>query len=158
MMCAEVVRTDALHAQAFCAEGVAEGNGLLAFVQHVIFPLRSLSLGVPSVTISRWHSCKSWHTGDAAVHHLVCCMLNSMSLFNAHLHHIYVLDWPPSVVQFSVCANDAGLIETETVFLFVFASCAGLLRMAVTAHSRRTSSLKLPSCRRMCTPWISRKQ
>ena len=39
--------------KAFCEEGVVEGNGLLAFIRHIVFPLRSLSEETPVFTIER---------------------------------------------------------------------------------------------------------
>lgn len=39
--------------QAFCEEGVVEGNGLLAFIRHIVFPLRSLSETDPEFLIPR---------------------------------------------------------------------------------------------------------
>jgi tyrosyl-tRNA synthetase len=39
--------------KAFCEEGIVEGNGLLAFVRHIVFPLRSLSEESPAFKIER---------------------------------------------------------------------------------------------------------
>lgn len=42
--------------QAFCPEGEVEGNGLLAFMHHVIFPLKSLTSADPQVVVQRYGS------------------------------------------------------------------------------------------------------